>query len=128
MNQEEGFKALERAADALSNSVHSLHGGFTLGTVNRAYYTMFYSMSAVLILLDIYPKTHQGVRSKFGEMYIKTELFPMRFANYIRDAFNLRQDADYDLDAHISEEEAQVLVDNATEFYKFTKGYVEGLG
>jgi uncharacterized protein (UPF0332 family) len=127
MNLEESFKFLDKADDALNNAVHSIHGGFIMGTVNRAYYTMFYCMNAMLILNDVHAKTHQGTRSKFNELYIKTNIFEIKYSYYVSKAFDLRQDADYDLDAHISEEEAQVLVDNATEFYKFTKQYVNGL-
>ena len=127
MNLSEPFKALERAEDALHNSVHSLHGGFTLGTVNRAYYTMFHCMCALLATQDIHAKTHQGTRAKFGEMFIKSSIFPHITANYVRDAFNLRQEADYDLDANITEDEAQILVDNAREFYNLTKKYLEKL-
>lgn len=128
MNFEESYRALERAKDALENSVHNLHGGFIMGTVNRAYYTMFHCMGALLATKETYSKTHQGVRSKFNEIFIKTSILPIHIVKQIGRAFDLRQDADYDLDASITEEEAQILVDNAKEFYIVTKEYLSKLG
>jgi uncharacterized protein (UPF0332 family) len=125
MNLHDSFKALERAEDALENSVYSLHGGFTLGTVNRAYYTMFYCMSALLATKGIHAKTHQDIRAKFGELFIKNSIFPTIIAKYIGNAFDLRQEADYDFEAIITEDEAKVLVENAREFYNLTKEYLE---
>ncbi len=117
-------KALGRAEDALENTAHSLTGGFTLGAVNRAYYAMFYCMTALLLSENVQAKTHQGVRAKFGEVFIKTSLLPRILANYVRDAFDVRQDADYDLDADITEDEAQILVGNAQIFYQYAKNYL----
>ena len=127
MNVSDSFKALERAEDALENSVYSLHGGFTLGTVNRAYYTMFYCMTALLATQGVYAKTHQGIRAKFSELFIKSSLFPNNIAKYIGNAFDLRQEADYYLDTNITEDEAKILVENAREFYNLTKNHLENL-
>jgi uncharacterized protein (UPF0332 family) len=58
---------------------------------------------------------------------LKVEL-PRKTSNWVRDAFNLRQEADYDFEAIITEEEAQILVENAKEFYFITKEYLSKLG
>jgi uncharacterized protein (UPF0332 family) len=52
---------------------------------------------------------------------------PKKTSNWERDAFNLRQEADYDFEAMITEEEAQILVENAKEFYLITKEYLAKL-
>jgi uncharacterized protein (UPF0332 family) len=120
-------KALERAEDALETAVHDLKGDFMLATVNRTYYCIYYCMTALLTSQEVYAKTHQGVRTKFSELFIKTGLLPKIMANYARDAFDIRQEADYDLDASVSEAEAQILIQNARDFYDITSKYLESL-
>ncbi len=84
-------------------------------------------MCALLASQDIHAKTHQGTRAKFGEFFIKTSILPQIIAKYVSNAFDLRQEADYDIDANITEDEAKILVENAREFYNLTKVYLENL-
>jgi len=107
MNQRyETQLALDKAADFLSDSDFNLAGGRTIATVNRAYYAMYYCLSALLFTEDIVPKTYKGCQQKFGELFVKTGRFPLKTATWVSDAFNLRQFGDYDLEATVSEEEA----------------------
>ena len=124
-NFADSSKALERAKDTLETSEHDLKGGFTLATVNRAYYAMFYCMSALLFTENIYAKSHKGVLIKYEELFIKTEKLPKHTSLWVRTAFNLRQEADYDFEAVITEEEAQIILKNAQNFYELTKGYFQ---
>ena len=119
------LKALEKAADALDTAEYDLKGGFMLATVNRVYYCIFYCMTALLYSEGVYAKTHQGARAKFGELFIKTGILPSEMANHARNAYDLRQEADYDLDAQISEEEAKILLQNAHDFYRMSSEYLQ---
>lgn len=74
--KEEALKILSKAVDALQTSEHDLRGGFLLATANRAYYTGYYCMAALLHTLNLYAKTHQGIRAKFSEYFIKTAILP----------------------------------------------------
>ncbi len=82
-------------------------------------------MSALLYTKNVYAKTHRGIRTKFSELFIKEVCY---FSSQISDAitmlFDYRQEADYDLDADISIEEAKIILQKATEFYKLTKEYL----
>ena len=44
----EAQQALERAEDTLNESSYNLDGGFTIATANRAYYAIFYCLTALL--------------------------------------------------------------------------------
>ena len=121
----ESFKALEKALDAIETAKHDLNGGFTLATTNRTYYAIFYCITALLTVKKIYPKTHQGMRAKFNDIFIRESIFPLITTRYVQVAFDLRQQADYDLDAIITKEEAQSLIQNANEFYEQTKSWIE---
>lgn len=104
-----------------------LKGGFVLATANRAYYACYYCMTALLYTQDVYAKTHQGTRSKFTELFIKTGIFPLAISDSIALLFDSRQEADYDLDADITVEEAGRLIIKAKEFIFLAEKYCKEL-
>lgn len=119
--------ALERAEDTLDESAYSLDGGFTIATANRAYYVIFYCLTALLYTEGIQTKRHSGAQGKFHELFIRTARFPYETISWIQASFQLRQSGDYDLEADISVEEAQQSLDYARQFYALTKTYIENL-
>jgi hypothetical protein len=119
----EAVKALDKAEDALRSAVYDLEGGFLLATANRAYYACYYCMTALLYTKEVYSKTHQGIRVKFSELFIKTGIFPLEVSDSLALLFDTRQEADYDLDADITVEEASNLIEKAREFVHLTKKY-----
>ena len=84
-------------------------------------------MTALLFTENIHTKSHKGTLVKFEELFVKTGLLPKQTSTWVRDAFNLRQEADYNFEAIITEDEAKILVENAREFYILTKNYFEKL-
>lgn len=123
----ESFKIMEKAKEAIEAAEYNINGGFSLAATNRAYYVCYYSMAALLFTQGIYAKTHQGVRAKFSELFVKTAIFPDFIANYIKTAFDLRQEADYDFDADIPIEVATKVVDNSKEFFQHALTYLQNL-
>lgn len=119
----EAQKALDKATDALLNAEYDLRGGFVLATANRAYYSCYYCMTALLYSKSVYAKTHQGTRAKFSELFIKTNIFPTDSSEIVSLLFDNRQEADYDLDADISLSEAENLVSKSKYFHQLTKNY-----
>lgn len=120
---DEAIKAIAKARDALQNAEYDLKGGFVLATANRAYYACYYCMTALLYTQDVYAKTHQGIRAKFSELFIKTGVFPLSISDSLALLFDSRQEADYDLDADITVEEAYNLIEKAKEFVRLAETY-----
>jgi len=118
------LKALDKAEDAINTAEYDLVGHHILVATNRAYYSYFYCITALLITENVYAKTHQGAHSKFSELYIRTGIFSESVAVKIKSAFNLRQEADYDLDAEITMEVATNTIEDAKEFYSLCKNYL----
>lgn len=104
-----------------------INGGHDLAAANRAYYSCYYCMVALLLTKQVSTKSHQGIRAKFSELFIKTGIFPEVMWTYIKRAFELRQEADYDLDANISHEEVKRLLDNTKEIYFAAVSYQQSL-
>lgn len=121
----ESLKAFERAVDAIENAKYNFNGGFFIATANRAYYACYYSLIALLYTRDVYAKTHQGTKAKFAELFIKTGILPLELSDAITLLFDYRQEADYDLDAEISMDEAQMLIDKAADIYSLCRSYFD---
>jgi len=65
-------------------------------TINRLYYAAYYAISALLLSKDLSPTTHNGVKQKFSEFFIKGELIPKEFGKIFSQLFTWRQKGDYD--------------------------------
>ncbi len=123
--EQEVRQALVRAEDALDTAAYNLKGGFLLATVNRAYYACFYCMTALLYTEGVQAKTHQGTHIKFFDHFIKTAMFPHSMGAFVKVLFSKRQAADYELDAAISTDEAEDLVNKSREFYRSVSEYLD---
>ncbi|MBK6977036.1 MAG: HEPN domain-containing protein [Cytophagaceae bacterium] len=73
--------ALERAIDCLSDTDIIIKNELNFASVNRAYYSVFYAISALLYSKDIFVKTHSGAISKFNELFIKESVFDLETQN-----------------------------------------------
>lgn len=123
----ESLKATHKALEAIAAAEHDIKGNFTLAAINRIYYASYYCMTALLLTKNVHAKTQQGTRSKFSELFIKTGVFSDDIADHIKTAFDLRQEADYDFDADISKEIAELLVINAKELHRLSVDYLRTL-
>ena len=67
-----------------------------LAANNRAYYSIFYSIRAVLAMERVDFKKHKDVLAYFNHNYVKTEIFPRKIGRKIVLASKIREDSDYD--------------------------------
>jgi uncharacterized protein (UPF0332 family) len=96
-----------------------------LGLANRAYYAVFYCVSALLASEEVYTKKHSAARAKFSELFVKTNRFDIQASKIVGNSFTARQAADYDMEANLSEQEAKFLLDDARHFYTLTATYFQ---
>ena len=67
------------------------------GASNRLYYAVFYAANAVLILKEISPRKHTGVKSLFSKEFVNKGLISERFGKIFKDVMIIRQDCDYNI-------------------------------
>lgn len=73
-------KLLEKPERAIVAAAEFLAGhGFTEFAIARAYYAMFYVVEGLLGEAHMHFRKHGGVHSAFGEYYVKTGRFDVRF-------------------------------------------------
>jgi len=120
---EKVVRFLDHAASALDDADFLFEGGRLLALANRAYYSIFYCVCALLATQNVATKKHQAARAKFSELFVKTGLFDAQSSRIVGNAFTARQSADYDMESFISQEEAKLLLNDAREFHSLTLAY-----
>ena len=91
---------------------------------NRAYYSIFHAIRAVIALDGVDFKKHSGVISYFQQKYIKTGVIDKKFSRVLQDAFEVRQEADYEDFFVISKQETEEQIENVTELVMTVQQYV----
>ena len=93
--------------------------------LNRTYYAIFHSVRAVFALDCIDRKKHSGVISCFQQNYVKTGLFDKEYSSIVQDAFEIRQESDYEDFYVIVKEDVVLQLENAKKFVTEVKRYVD---
>ncbi len=92
---------------------------------NRAYYSIFHAIRAVLALEQKDFKRHKDVLAYFNQYYIKTEIFPKKISRKISQAKAIREDSDYDDEYEPKAEETQNQIETARELIDLVEKYLE---
>ena len=116
---------LDQAREVLKDA-HTLYDlkRTPISVINRAYYSMFYGVLALMISIDKNTVKHQGVLSFFDEYFIKTKIFPKEMSKLIHDAFESRQEGDYRESAKTDRETAGEILQSADKFFELIEEYL----
>ncbi len=116
---------LVRATEFLSASKIMLENNCYKDSINRSYYAIFTTIRALLAENEIDFKKHSAVISYFRQHYIKTKIFDVKFSQYVGNAFEIRNNCDYEDFYIVSREDAETQYNNAVEFYETIKNFLE---
>ncbi len=106
------------ARDKLAAASALLAQHFYNDCISKAYYAMFYASKALLLALDEDPNKHEGVVSLFGERIAKVGLSDPNYGTVLRNAKELREEADYGDFFRATKEQAEQAFENAQDFVK----------
>ena len=114
------------SAQERTRAAHAaLAAGFPALAVSAAYYAALYAARAALSEEDRYAKTHSGVWSLFGEIFVSAGRFEPSLLVAVRRVQEEREAADYDARA-ISAEQARGAVAAAENFIAAVAAMLEG--
>ena len=99
--------------------------GYYKDANNRAYYSIFNSIRAILALEAIDFKRHKDVISYFNQHYIKTEIFPRELGHKISIVNAIREDSDYADTYIMNKKETKEQINTAKEVSKYAENYVK---
>ena len=98
---------LERAREEIDTAEFLFHNERLKAANNRAYYSIYYSLTAVLCLEPIAFKRHKDTLGYFNKNYVHTGIFPEEIGRNISKAQKVRHASDYDEFYVASKEEAE---------------------
>lgn len=112
---------LEKAATLLTQAELLLKHQQYDGSVNRSYYAIFNAVRAILAFVRLDSQSHRGVISFFDRYFVKTGIVEKRLSTIVHEAFDTRQDNDYEDFYQPTEAEAQEQFEHATQFIHVIK-------
>lgn len=116
---------IERAETTLGEAIDELSRKNFRLSVNRAYYSIFYAMRALLATVSKDSSKHSGVVSLFNQYFIKTGIVSDVSFKSIQSLMDLRHEGDYQDFAEISEDEAKGAVETANTIFATLKETLE---
>ena len=116
---------LEQAFDDLKASEILYQSNLYKSANNRAYYSIFHSIKAVLALEPIDFKRHKDVVGYFNKNYVYPEIFPRKMGSKIADASSVREDSDYDDEYIVKPEDTSKQIETAKELFKLVEEYID---
>jgi uncharacterized protein (UPF0332 family) len=119
---------MEQAQDTLREAEILLGESALRGTINRAYYAMFYALLALLATRRLGTSKHSGVISLFDREFVKTGLFPRELSRALHLAFDRRQTHDYGEMVPITRQVAEETLSDAKTFVAALESYLRSIG
>lgn len=116
---------LQRADLELQAARIMLEQGIYLKALSSSYYAMFHAARAVCAMESFDSKKHSGIISFFDKNFVAAGRFDKRYSRTLHQAFNIRQDSDYEDFYVASREDAETQVINACEFTNAVKAYLD---
>ena len=116
---------LQQAAESLQEAQYLFTGGKSLrSVVNRIYYSMFYSVLALLIYEPYESSKHSGVLAYFNKKFVKGGLFSQSLGRSLNKAFELRQRGDYREYFELTKDQVEPLINEAAQFVAAVRTYL----
>jgi uncharacterized protein (UPF0332 family) len=119
---------MEQAQDTLREAEILLGESALRGTINRAYYAMFYALLALLATRRLGTSKHSAAISLFDREFVKTGLFPRELSRALHLAFDRRQTHDYGEMVPITRQVAEETLSDAKTFVAALESYLRSIG
>lgn len=112
------------AREDLETARDDFKGNHLRAANNRAYYSIYHSITAVLALERTAFKKHKDTLAHFNKEYIKPERFPRELGRLISRAQEIRHASDYDEFYLASREETEKQIKTAEILLKAVEEYL----
>jgi len=109
---------MQQATETLREARLLLETGSWRGSINRAYYAMFYAGLALLATRDLGTSKHTAVLSLFDREFVKQNILPQELSHVFHAAFIQRLRSDYGETADADQDVAEKTLKAAETFVK----------
>lgn len=107
----------DKANKTIGRAESNLGDGDIDTAVNRAYYAVFYIMTAMMLARGDVFSSHKQLITNFNKTYIKTGLLPKEYGAKISKCQRLRRQGDYEPCPDISHQDAKEQIEFANDLY-----------
>lgn len=118
---------LDSSKERLESAQILLDAGKYKDSIGRSYYAIFTAVKSVLAKDRIDFAKHAGVISYFQKEYIKTGVFDKKYSKYLQEAFQIRNNCDYDDFYIVAKADAEEQLIRAREYYDTIYEYLKNL-
>ncbi|MBQ9504488.1 MAG: HEPN domain-containing protein, partial [Lachnospiraceae bacterium] len=118
------FYRIEKAAEDLKTAKNNYDSKDYRAANNRAYYSIFHSLRAVLALDHFDSKKHSGIIAEFRRKYMKNRIYPVEMSEMIDSAFEIRNASDYNDMFIANKNETKTQIENAEYVLKEVEKYI----
>ncbi len=116
---------LEKAKRSQKAATKLFKDGDVDFAASRAYYSLFYTASALLLSRGLSFSSHSGIIANYGKEFARTGALPPKYHNYLIESQDRRNIGDYSLVAEITEEQTQEMLGWAQEFIAAAEEYLK---
>ncbi|MDY3740852.1 MAG: HEPN domain-containing protein [Selenomonadaceae bacterium] len=118
---------LDSSKERLESAQILLDAGKYKDSIGRSYYAIFTAVKSVLAKDRIDFAKHAGVISYFQKEYVKTGVFDKKYSKYLQEAFQIRNNCDYDDFYIVAKADAEEQLIRAREYYDTIYEYLKNL-
>ncbi|MBN1102210.1 MAG: HEPN domain-containing protein [Deltaproteobacteria bacterium] len=86
---------IDRAVESMKAADLLFKHGFVRDAVGKLYYSLLYSIRAMLLTKGLEPKSHEGALRLFGLHFVKHGVFETKDSHIFSKLMKYRQEADY---------------------------------
>jgi uncharacterized protein (UPF0332 family) len=116
---------LNQAIDTIELARFLINSNFLTVAVNRIYYGMYYSLTALALKHKFETSKHHQLISWFNKEFVATNMVNAKFGKIIRNAFQNRRKGDYDAFVVFTTDEAESMLIDMIEFINEIKRLVK---
>lgn len=116
MNPEGVTALMEKASRSVEAAQELMNREDYDFAVSRLYYALFYGAEALLLSMGLSFSSHSAVMSGLYEHFVKGGRLPKKMHQLLHEAFDLRQEADYEVRPQFTQEQVLSLVARAREY------------
>lgn len=109
---------IKKAYELHHEAQEIFHLKFYNTAINRLYYSCFTIVSALLSKHNLPHKTHNGVRTLITQHFTSKNLLSVELTKFYFHLFDMRQEADYDIDTVYDSQTVKELLSQTMVFLK----------
>ena len=125
-SKEQAVRArMKQARETLGEAETLFEQDYWRGTINRAYYAMFYAVLALAASKQVVISKHTHAIAFLDKEFVKKGIFPKEISRALHVWFDERQTNDYGEIWNIEHTEAETALTEARSFVKTIEEYLE---